>query len=483
MKYFQKQLIFSLIFFAIVFGLTVYFAYRGIHNTTDILSEESAFLLVTQFKPLLESGLKGIDLNKTLPVSEEVRLRQLLLRESKKYSGIEDVLLTGSGDEIIFSLNSKTEGSVYETDAATEESNGNNLAGIQLIKTKEPGTYDAVWAIVGGNDFKTVLRINTGSENLRRIIHNLTLKFYLIGFAGVLGVIVVSLVSARLLKAPMKEIERAMTNIDKRKYGYRLKAKSNSEFAGVYQKVNLALRRLEQLDAVERTAVQKRNAILKELKTISRFLDIMAHEIKNPLHAMGINLDVLKTKLQKGQSKETALKHADILEQELDHLQEVVRGFLSYVRPGVPQKQRTNLNNIIKEVCQMAAAEADKSKISIETRLGRGLRDVLLDRAQIQQALHNIVINAIQATREGGKVMIRSWPKRKKALLSIRDTGAGISREHLKKIFDLYFTTKKGGTGLGLPITKRIVEANGGQMQLESKLGRGTTVTIMFPTI
>ena len=131
----------------------------------------------------------------------------------------------------------------------------------------------------------------------------------------------------------------------------------------------------------------------------------------------------------------------------------------------------------------MVAPEAEKSKISIETRLGKNLNDVLIDRGQLQQALHNLLINAVHATGEGGKVNIRSQAKRKKVLVSIKDTGTGIAKEQLQKIFDLYFTTKKNGTGLGLPISKRIVEANGGQMELESKLNKGTTITISLQSL
>jgi signal transduction histidine kinase len=281
----------------------------------------------------------------------------------------------------------------------------------------------------------------------------------------------------------MRTIGKAMTQIDKRKYGHRLKIQKNDPFAKVYEKVNLALQRLEQLDSVQRNAVQRKNVLLNEMKTFSRYMDMMAHEVKNPLHALGINLDVLKTKVQKGKPKKDVLKHSEILEHEIDHLQEVIQGFLSYVRPGVPRKERLKINNLIKDVCEMVAPEAEKSKISIETRLGKNLSDILIDRGQFQQALHNLLINALHATGAGGKVSIRSWAKRKKVLVSIKDTGTGIAKEQLQQIFDLYFTTKKNGTGLGLPISKRIVEANGGQMQLDSKLDKGTTIIISLQSL
>jgi signal transduction histidine kinase len=240
---------------------------------------------------------------------------------------------------------------------------------------------------------------------------------------------------------------------------------------------------MEELDQAQRRAAGERERALKKLRDQARLLDLMAHEIKNPLHSLGINLDVLKTKIDKGLPKESALKQVETLEGQLAHLQEVVEGFFGYVRPGVPKKERTSVNELIKNVCQMASADAAKSKIQIETRLGKKLRDVVVDRNQVQQALHNVVINAIHATGQGGKIAIRSWEKRSKVLISVKDTGMGISKEQLKKIFDLYYTTKKNGTGLGLPVSKRIVETNNGELLMESAVGKGTTVTFMFPAM
>jgi len=468
-----------IVFFGVLFGALVYYAFWGINRVIEEISEESTLRVAAQIKSLIESGLKGANLNK-LAKSNKNTLHQLTLTESDTYSAIDDLFLINAENRIIFSMNPGKEGQTFEKEINIEFSTDHRESEIQLIRQKAIGGYVAIWPIAGSNNVQGVLKISSRSGGFRPILHNLTVKFYLIGFMALLGVIIISFIGTRLLESPVRNIEKAMTAIDKSKFGFRLKSKSDDEHAEVYQKVNQALKRLEQLDSIHRASVQKKNVVLKEMQTILRFLDIMAHEIKNPLHAMVINLDVLMTKLHKSQGKEDTLKHAEILEKEMDHLQELIRGFLSYVRPGVPQKQRTNVNEVIKAVCQLVAAEAEKYEVKIVTRLSKALRDILVDRGQFQQAIHNIVINAIQATGEGGKINIRTWAKRKRVTISVKDAGAGISKEQLKKIFDLYFTTKKGGSGLGLPITKRIVEANEGQMQLESKLRKGTTVTLIF---
>ncbi|NIR48101.1 HAMP domain-containing histidine kinase [candidate division KSB1 bacterium] len=481
MKLVHKQLTLLFLAFGTLFGVTLYFTYWGLNQSIDILSHQSAELVISSLRPRIENSLKGVTLGQKLNSSQKKTLRRILLNALSDFNNVEEFLLVHENGRVYFELNGTVEDSVYSLKSFGNDSDGKMDKFPKVQKLDTAGAMDAVWNLENLNYFG-VLRINPKSGSLKPILHRLTVNFYLIGFSGIVGVILLSLFGRRILKSPVKRVEKAMTVLDKRKYGYRLKWKSGDEFAELYQKVNQALRRLEQLDSVQRNAVQRKNAVLREMKTISRFLDIMSHEIKNPLHALGINLDVLKTKINKRQSKESTLKHIEMLEHEIDHVQEVVLGFLNYVRPGIPKKEPTNVNEMVKEVCQMVSAEAEQAKIRIETRLGRNLRQIMVDRGQFKQALHNVVINAIHATGKGGKINIRSWSKRNKVLLAVKDTGTGISKEELEKICDLYYTTKKGGSGLGLPITKRIIEANSGEFRIDSTVGKGTEATFIFPT-
>jgi signal transduction histidine kinase len=481
MKVFHRQLLLSLLFFGVLFGCTAYFATRGIHSSVSNLTEESTLLLAAHLQSFFSANINSSALTGKLLPAEESQLRDVLFKETVRFKILEDLYLVNGENELIFALNAKPASRVFIP--PTKSSASDLLQNPRLRKIKGVGAFEYLWKLDPQRNLYAVLRVRAEAGTLRPILHDFNLKLYLIGFAGLLGVVLLSLLGSRVSKSPLHQISRAMDTIDKRRYGFRLKWNKEDEFADLYQKVNGALQRLEQLDQAQRAAVQRRNFALNELRTISRFLDIMSHEIRNPLHSLGINLDVLKTKIDKGQPKDSTLKHVQTLESQLEHLQEVVQGFLSYVRPGVPKKEKSTVNDIVKQVCEMAGPEAEKSKIRIETRLGKNLHDVVLDRSQVQQALHNVVINAIHATGEDGRISIRSWEKRDKVLISVKDTGAGIPKEQLKKIFDLYYTTKKNGTGLGLPVSKRIVEANSGQLQLESSAGKGTTVTFMFPAM
>ena len=343
--------------------------------------------------------------------------------------------------------------------------------------------FQASWRTHRVADGKLAVAVFGLSNDIVAFRRKLVLRLYLVCVGGLIGAIIVSLIGTHFVKSPIRRVEKAMLNIENRRYGFRLKGKENDEFRGTYNQVNRAMMRLEQLDSVQRSAVRRKNMVLNELKTISRFLDVMAHEIKNPLHALVINIDVLKTKLQKSRIKAETKKHVGIIELEVEHLREVIDGFLNYVRPGVPQKERIKINHLIQDVCEMASAEAENSRVAIETRLGKGLQDIFVDKRQLQQALHNVMKNGLQSSSAESKLFVRSWTKGKHIFVSVRDMGPGIGKNELRKIFDLYFTTKKNGSGLGLPITKRIIEANGGEMQLESKVGKGTTVTFKLDTV
>lgn len=478
MRLFHKQILHFLLLYIVLFGGSVYLAYTGLHDIVALLASRSAVLLADQYRGVIASVVKADTTDgqqRQWTPAKGRRLRQRLLQVSEAFPEVEDFFITDRKRDILFSLNMK----VDRQERLPERADSLD-SDIRVTRNPKTDRFEAAWRFASSPDLAGFIildpTLRVGSAR-----HSMTIRFYLLGFGGILLIILLSIFSPKALKSPMKNIEKALNNIDKRKYGTRLKFRKDDEFADFYRKANEALGRMEQLDAAQRKAVVKKNRLLKEVNTTSRFMDILAHEIKNPLHAFGLNLDVLRTKVEKGHAKQDMLKHLNILEQESEHLQEVVQGFLRYVRPGVPQKEKLQINAIIKEVCESAASEAEKAKIKVETRLGRGLREVYLDRSQLQQALQNVVINAIHATGEGGKINIRSWMRRKKILVCVKDTGAGIDKKQQEKIFDLYYTTKKGGSGIGLPVTKRIVEANGGQLELESEVGRGTTVTFAFP--
>lgn len=479
MKVFHKQLILLLLFLGLIMGTAGYFAYSGFSEIFRELTIDSAQLAGSRFQDDIDEMLQKQKFGGRWVADYAEPIREYFLVEKENLNSLHDFYLISADSQVVFQLN-RSNGEALDLPGSGQlsQSIGKNPS---LFDWTASGRHVISWRPLDSQ--LTAVLVMDAWGNIQDEVGSLTIQLYLVVFGTILGVMFLAMLTSRIVKSPMKLVDRAMINIDKRKYGYRVKAKRDDEFYDIFQKVNAALTRLEQLDSVQRTAVQRKNSLLRELKTISRFMDIMAHEVKNPLHALVINIDVLKTKIEKGRPKTDSIKHIDIIERELDHLREVINGFLSYVRPGVPQKERIELNALVKDVCQMAEAESEKAGVRIESRLGKGLRDISVDRGQLQQALHNVLINALHASSQDSKVIVRTWSKANKVLLAVKDAGAGISKEELKRIFDLYFTTKKDGSGIGLPVTRKIIESNGGTMQLESKVDKGTTVTFSFNAI
>ncbi len=470
MKIFQKLILLLLLLTAGVYGASTWFFASALYSLKSEHARNSAMLLAQRLRHQLETNRTAMSNERQRTVIENVA------RNDVGFARLENLWVLEDGQRPAFAL--RTGPAASSPDFTLKPA----AAKIDLQRQVGGDSYIACWKVTPASGQWIQARI-LAPESLDSLQHNLALKLYMIGLGGIVGVVLVGFVGSRVLRAPIRRIDEAMTNIVNRRYGFRLKGRPSDEFSGTYEKVNKALTRLEQLDSVQRTAVRRKNTLLNELKTISRFLDIMAHEIKNPLHALALNLDVLKTKIQRSKIRLDAGKQIKILEKEMEHLQEVVQGFLRYFRPGVPQKERVEVNRLIKDVCEMAGGEAEKNLVKLETRLGKGLSEIFVDRGQFQQALHNIILNGIHASAKNTKLFVRSWSKGKRVLVSVRDEGSGMSREELRQVFDLYFTTKKNGSGIGLPISKRMVEANGGELEVESKSGKGTTVTFLWNAV
>ncbi len=473
MKIFHKQLFILLILVLTIVGTFNYYFFFGLNDIIDNFSEEKAFYLARDTRAFLETdtALNKVAWNQ----SENQATRSRFLEFSRGYPAIQDFFVFSGDSTIVFSFLERVNGAQLLKRPKSDSTE------IVVVKRKSD-FYQASWHLKT-NELLTANLIINPTLNVRDSKRTFMIQIFLISVGAVICAILIAGVMGKGAGTPMKIVEKAMSQIDKRKYGFRIKSKSSDEFHLVFEKVDRALMRLEQLDSVQRTAVQKKNSLTTEMRTMFKYLDVMAHEVKNPLHALVLNTDVLKTKIQKERAKAESLKHVKIIELEIEHLSEVIDGFLRYFRPGVPQKEKLQINSIVSDVCKMASADAGKGKIKIETRFGKSMSNVMVDSNQMGQVFHNLMINAIHASPEGSKISIRTWEKARKIMISIKDNGAGIAKEELKKIFDLYYTTKKQGSGIGLPVTKRIVEANGGQLQFESKVGKGTIATVIINTV
>jgi two-component system sensor histidine kinase HydH len=211
------------------------------------------------------------------------------------------------------------------------------------------------------------------------------------------------------------------------------------------------------------------------------------HEIKNHLSTLGLNLQLLAEDFQEPetQRERRALQRIERLQHECSRLVEVSNDFLRFARVKDLNLEPTKLADVVQELIDFFAPTARTTNIDIKCYIPADLPPVNLDRDLFKQALLNLLLNAQQAMPQGGELTLQAWPAsylpQGGVCLNVIDTGQGMKPEDLARIFRPFFSTRSGGTGLGLPTTRRIIEGHGGTIGVQSELGRGTQFTIYLP--
>lgn len=211
----------------------------------------------------------------------------------------------------------------------------------------------------------------------------------------------------------------------------------------------------------------------------------VAHEIGNPLNSMKIHLELIKRKLARlevDDSKKKSLGNSvSVCLEEISRLDDILKNFLGAIRPQKPILAKTNLMEIVFDVLAVQKAELENRNIRCSVRQGKDLPVVLGDMSQLKQLIFNVTKNAMEAMQEGGRLDIVAETDDAFVNLRVRDTGCGIERDAISKIYEPFFTTKDGGHGLGMMIVMRIMREHGGQVGIDSTPGEGTLVTLQFP--
>jgi signal transduction histidine kinase len=219
----------------------------------------------------------------------------------------------------------------------------------------------------------------------------------------------------------------------------------------------------------------------------------LAHEIKNPLSTMMINLALLDEEWggarrpagtpEPGARELRCLKRVQTLQREVRRLETIVDDFLRFARGGQINRAPADLCALVREVLEFVEPEDRAQAIRHHADLPAGLPLVMLDTTAFRQAVLNLLVNARQAMPDGGELIVRVERQGNFVELSVTDTGVGMRPEDLERCFELYYSTKKAGTGLGLSTTKRIVEEHDGTITVVSEKGRGTSFSIVLPLL
>jgi two-component system NtrC family sensor kinase len=256
--------------------------------------------------------------------------------------------------------------------------------------------------------------------------------------------------------------------------------------------------RVRRMDEIGRTAeefnsmaaaLQERDRRLRHaerLAAVGRMASHIAHEVRNPLSSVGLNAEMIVDEasgLPESRSRDEILALARRVSGEVDRLTGITRQYLELGRLPSPEPRPTRLGALVRDVAELLGPDLSGRGIELVVETGGDGPEAALDRDQIRQVIINLVRNAAEAIEEGGerRVELRLVPSGDEVLLSVRDTGRGMEPGETERIFEPFYSTREGGTGLGLSLTRHVVDGHGGRIECFSEKARGTTFVITLP--
>jgi len=289
----------------------------------------------------------------------------------------------------------------------------------------------------------------------------------------ILTALVVGILSYNLLR-PVRRLAAATERIASGDLRQEIAVKSNDELGLLTRSFNRMIRNLRE--------IQSELIRSEKLISLGRLSAGVAHEIRNPLNAMKGAIVYLQRRKPGDPLIE---EYTQLILEEIERLDLFVTEFLYFAKQSAPKPVLTNLNDLIHNTLTLFDERLRQKTIKVTERLDPALSSVYVDPHQMEQVLLNLVINAIDAMPHGGVLDVSSLADgvgaKPKAVIRFRDNGVGIPEHQLRNVFDPFYSTKEGGTGLGLPISLGIVESHGGELRIQSVEGQGTEAVIELP--
>ena len=404
-------------------------------------------------------------------LTDEMKLRNYLQKLNTR--GVREISIINNEDEVIASTDPVNIGE--EVGPRRKE----RIIQAELGEpvSKEGKSYNVILPVVAGNEHYGYIHLKINTEDFSDIIASNAIR-RIVATSMVFGIgIILAVFLSLMYTRPIHNVVNAARNVAAGDLSTDLYTDRKDEIGELTQTFNYMVQKLR-----EERALEEKLREAEHLSGIAQLAKSIAHEIRNPLNFISLSIDHLKKKFSPGSDAEREQFESLVrsIKHEIQRLNKLVGDFLDYGKPLRLNRQDTDLHALIQDVVALVLAKAEKDGIEIQYHKEKIPR-LSLDPELIKTCIFNIILNAFQAMPSGGELIIRAGMHNEKVTVIITDTGIGVSRENLPKLFDPFFSTKSTGLGLGLAMTSRVIEEHGGKVDFQSAEGRGSTVTIYLP--
>lgn len=398
--------------------------------------------------------------------TDEARLFNYIARLKKK--GIKEISILSNDQEVILSSNPKKVGTKLSVDK-------NELvirADIGEGDGRHKKIYNVIIPVIVQNTQKGYIHLSMYFDDFEKLSREMRYKSLLITLL-IFGVgIILSIFISYKYTEPISFLINSAKDIALGK-SININRNFHGELGELVKSFNEMLRHLER-----KRELEKQVARFEYQAMLGQLASGIAHEIRNPLNLINLTLDHINSITVQKNFKEEIGVHIQRIKEEVRRINQLISNFLDLGKELKLQRIDIRADILINDVIETLAPKLSEKRIIIEQNYSQPVPIINVDIDKMKSCLLNIIINSIEAIKEEGKITITVKDDGTSTLLLFSDTGEGISPENISKIFTPFFTTKKTGIGLGLAITKRIIEAHGGSIWAESKPGCGTTIVI-----
>lgn len=461
----NKKLIGMMLFLSFILVSVLLFLYS--QSEKALLAE-----LEKQTADLSKAIQVGVEEVTSSGYTDEMRLQHYLQKLNAK--GVKEISIISNTDEIIASTNPMNVGE----EVSPKKKERIIKAELGEPVSKEGKVYNVILPVVAGNEHYGYIHLKINAEDFSENLKSNAIK-RIVATSLVFGLgILIAVFLSWMYTRPIHNVVNAARRVAAGDLTLlNVTADRKDEIGELTQSFNFMVQKLR-----EERALEEKLREAEHLSGIAQLARGIAHEIRNPLNFISLSIDHLREKyipLKSGEKEKfesliTSIKH------EIQRLNKLVGDFLDCGKPLRLSLQEVDMSSLIDDVIALVWAKAEKDGIRIH-RQGGELPKLYLDPELIKTCILNVILNAFQAMPAGGDLTVSTKASDSRVSIIIEDTGIGVSKENLPRLFDPFFSTKSTGLGLGLAMTKRVVEEHGGKVDFQSIEGKGSNVTISLP--